>query len=215
MSVIISNGYCLYLMTLFSWRELLIKRTLLSSFLKVFLCGYQLRVSSNIFLLSCSTQGKSAFWCAFRWVSPFMTSANLSFHTWRPESLSQSFWVNLHQRAHLWLGCETCLPWHQICLNPNLQVDKVGWTSQTIPVFFLSSSIWIQYWKASLYSGWCPIWHCYCQGLKPFVDWCACFFTKLGQSLVSHCDDFLRFKVTCKGPHKFGITKQLCDHTFR
>jgi hypothetical protein len=36
MSVIIGNGYCLRLMTLFSWHELLIQRTLLSSLLKVF-----------------------------------------------------------------------------------------------------------------------------------------------------------------------------------
>ncbi len=34
--VIIHNGYCLRLMTLFSWRELLIQHTLLSSYLKVF-----------------------------------------------------------------------------------------------------------------------------------------------------------------------------------
>jgi hypothetical protein len=34
----------------------------------------------------------------------------------------------------------------------NLQVDEVGQTSQTIPVFFLSSSTRIHYWKASLYS---------------------------------------------------------------
>ncbi len=32
MSVIIGNGYCLHLMTLFSWRELLIQHTLLSFF---------------------------------------------------------------------------------------------------------------------------------------------------------------------------------------
>ncbi len=134
---------------------------------KIFLCGYPLRVSSNIFLFSCSTQGKSAFWCAIRWVSPFMTSANLSFHTWHPESLSQSC---------LWLGCEIFLPWHWIHLNPNLQVDEVGWTSQTIPVFFLRRMTWIQYCKESLYSGWCCIWCCHCQGLKPFVDWYACSY---------------------------------------
>ncbi len=36
MSMIIGNGYCLHPMTLFSWHELLIQHTLLSSFLKVF-----------------------------------------------------------------------------------------------------------------------------------------------------------------------------------
>ncbi len=41
------------------------------------------------------------------------------------------------------------------------------------------------------------------------------FFIELRQSQVSHCDNFVRFKVTCKGPHKFGITKQRCDDTFR
>ncbi len=30
---------------------------------------------------------------------------HLSFHTWHPESLLQSIWVNLNQRVHLWLGC--------------------------------------------------------------------------------------------------------------
>ncbi len=43
----------------------------------------------------------------------------------------------------------------------------------------------------------------------------APIFIKFGQSLVLHCEDFLHFKVTCKGPHKFGITKQLCDNAFR
>ncbi len=33
-----------------------------------------------------------------------------------------------------------------------------------------------------------------------------------GNSQVLHCDNFVWFKVTCKGPHKFGITKQLCDN---
>jgi hypothetical protein len=39
-------------------------------------------------------------------------------------------------------------------------------------------------------------------------------FIKLGQSLVLHRDNFLCFKVTCKGPHKFGITNKLCDNAF-
>ena len=34
--------------------------------------------------------------------------------------------------------------------------------------------------------------------------------SNLGNSQVSHRDDFVWFKVTCKGPHKFGITMQLC-----
>ncbi len=37
-------------------------------------------------------------------------------------------------------------------------------------------------------------------------------FIKLGQSQILHCDDF---RVICKGPHKFDITKQLCDNAFR
>ncbi len=45
---------------------------------------------------------------------------HLSFHTWRPESKSWSIWANLHRQAHFRLGCGTCLPWHQICSNPNL-----------------------------------------------------------------------------------------------
>ncbi len=62
----------------------------------------------------------------------------------------------------------------------NLQVDKVGWTNQTIPVFLLSSLTWILYWKVSLYSGWCHIWRYCCQRLKHFVDWCACFLSNSG-----------------------------------
>ncbi len=78
-----------------------------------------------------------------------------------------SIWVNLHQRSQLWLGCEKCVPWRQICLNSNLQVNEVGWTNQTIPCFLLSSLIWIQSWIASLYSGWCCIWRYHCQRLIP------------------------------------------------
>ncbi len=143
-SIIIGNGYCLRLMTLFSWCKLLIQNTLpsflgmmnegdahslskrpiltrwLSSVLKVFkwiqgtgydlecaglafgsmsmctfLCGYTPRVPSNILLFSCSTQSKSAFWCAFRWVSPFMTSTTsvcsyLASRTLVVKHLSQS-----------------------------------------------------------------------------------------------------------------------------
>ncbi len=96
----------------------------------------------------------------------------------------------------------------------NLQVDKVGWTNQTIPCFLLSSLTWIQSWIASLYSGWCRIWRYHCRRLKQKKVWCACFI-KLRQSLVSRCDNFVHFKVTCKGLHKFGITKKLCDNTFR
>jgi hypothetical protein len=40
-SVIIGNGYCLCLMTLFSWHELLIQRTLFSSFESLFILGVQ------------------------------------------------------------------------------------------------------------------------------------------------------------------------------
>ena len=40
-------------------------------------------------------------------------------------------------------------------------------------------------------------------------------FVKLGQSQVLHRDNFVHFKVTCKGPHKFDITKQFCDNAFR
>ncbi len=139
---------------------------------------------------------------------------HLSFYTWHPESLLIGFWVNLHQRSRFWHGCETCLPFYQICLNPNLQVDKVGWTNQTISCFLLSSLTWIQSWRATLYSGWCCIWRYHCQRLKLFVDWCAVCI-KLGQSQVLHRDNFVHFKVTCKGPHKFGITKKLCDNAFR
>ncbi len=72
---------------------------------------------------------------------------HLSFHTWHPESLLQSIQANLHWRSCLRLGCETCLPWLQFFLNPNLQVDKVEWSSQTIPCFLLSSSALFQSWN--------------------------------------------------------------------
>ncbi len=75
---------------------------------------------------------------------------HLSFHTWCPESWLQSIGANLHQRACLWIGCETCLPWHWIHLNPNLQMEKVGWSNQTIPCFLLSSSTLFRSWKGSL-----------------------------------------------------------------
>ncbi len=50
-----------------------------------FICGKTPRVPLNILLFSCSTWSKSAFWCAFRWVSPLMTSATsvLSYLTSR------------------------------------------------------------------------------------------------------------------------------------
>ncbi len=59
-SVIIGNGYCLCLMTLFSWRELLIQHTLLSSFESLFMW---INIKSFIkhLLFSYSTQSKSAF----------------------------------------------------------------------------------------------------------------------------------------------------------
>jgi hypothetical protein len=81
------------------------------------------------------------------------------------------------QRACLWLGCETCLPWRPIHSNPNLQVDKVGWSTQTIPCFLLSSLTWIQSWKVSLYWGWCCIWPYCCQRLKTKTFcWLMCLF---------------------------------------
>ncbi len=150
-----------------------------------FLCGYKSRVSSNIILFSSSTQSKPAFGCAFRWVSPFMTSTTSVFSYMASRSLSQSFWVNLHQRSRLWLGCEACVPWRRICLNSNLQVDKMGWTNQTIPCFLLSSLTWMQSWIASLYSGWYRIWRYHFQRLKPFVDWCACFYQTQAISSLS------------------------------
>jgi hypothetical protein len=132
---------------------------------------------------------------------------HLSFHAWCTGSWLRSIWANLHQRSHhLWLGCETNLPWHWVLLNSNLQVDKVGWSNQIIPCFLLSSSTWFQSWKESLYPGWCRIWGCRCQTLKPFVGWCACSYqTQAILSLASY--EFLCFKATCEGPHKFGITK--------
>ncbi len=44
-----------------------------------FLCGQTPSIPSNILSFSCSTQSKTAFWCAFRWVSPFTTSATSVF----------------------------------------------------------------------------------------------------------------------------------------
>ncbi len=142
-----------------------------------FLCGYTSRVSSNIFLFSHMALKASLPFDVHldEWVLS-RPQLHLSFCTWHPESLLQSFWVNLHQRSCFWLGCETCLPWYWIYLNPNLQVDEVGWTNQTIPCFLLSSLTWIQSSIASLYSGWYRIWCYHCQRLKPFVDWCACSY---------------------------------------
>ncbi len=130
----------------------------------------------HLFVLTYSTQGKSAYWCASRWMSPFMTSATsvflyLAYRISVAKLLSQSS-PKILLLAWMW----TCLPWHQICSNTNLQVDKAGLTNQTIPVFLLSSLTWILYCKASLYSGWCGIWCYHCERLKPFVDWCACFY---------------------------------------
>ncbi len=143
-SVIISNGYCLHLLTLFSWHEMLIQRALLSSFESLFLW---INIESFIkhLLFSYSTQSKSTFDVHLdEWVLSW-PQLHLTFNTWHSESLSQSFWVNLHQRSRFWLGCETCVPWHWICLNPNLQVDKVGWSNQTIPCFF-----WVAWLESSL-----------------------------------------------------------------
>ncbi len=84
------------------------------------------------------------------------------------------FTVPPNRRARLRLGFKTCLPWYWICLNPNLQVDKVGWHNQTIPCFLLSTSTLFQFKKEHLYTGWCRIWCCRCQTLIPFVGWCAC-----------------------------------------
>ncbi len=108
----------------------------------------------------------------------------LSFHTWHPESLLQNIQANLHQRACLWLGYETCLTWHQICLNPNLQVDKVGWSNRTILCFLLSSFTLFQYWKESLYPRWCHIWCCCCQRLN-FFCWLMHLFLSNSGNLTS------------------------------
>ncbi len=130
LSMIIGNGYCLRLMTLFSWRELLIHHTLLSSFLKVLKwiwgTGWGIECTGLAFgSMSMHTlyvdkrqefHQKSFFFPIAlnvsllfdvhldEWVLSW-PQLHLSFHTWRPESLLQSIWVNLHQRACLWLGC--------------------------------------------------------------------------------------------------------------
>jgi hypothetical protein len=183
MSVIIGNGYCSCLMTLFSQCELLIQRTLLSFFgmvneddayslsycgaktpsprieflfeslqmdsrywvrhrihrlgilinVKVYLlCGCTSRVSSNIFLFSCSTQSKSAFWCAFRWVSPLMTSATSVFSYWHPEKAFESIFT---KELVFYLDVKHVFRGIEFVQIPNLEVDKVGWTNQTIPCF--------------------------------------------------------------------------------
>ncbi len=139
---------------------------------------------------------------------------HLSFYTWHPESLLQSFWVNFTKDLLFELDVKHVFHGVEFVWILNLQVDKVGWTNQTIPCFLLSSLTWIQSWIASLHSGWCCIWRYHCQRLKPTKGCCTCFI-KLGQSLVLHHDNFVHFKVTCKGLHKFGITKKLCDNTFR
>ncbi len=79
--------------------------------LKIFSRG-SLRVSSNIFSFSYSTQGKSAFDVHLdEWVL-LWPQLHLCFYTWRLGSLLLRFWVNLYQRSHLWLGCWTCIPEH-------------------------------------------------------------------------------------------------------
>ncbi len=130
LSMIISNGYCLGLMTLFSWRELLIQHTPLSSFLKDFKwiqgTGWGIECTGLAF-------GSMSMWTFYvdkyqefhqtsfyfpialrasllfdvhldEWVLSW-PQLHLSFHTWHPESLLQSIWVNLCQRACLWRGC--------------------------------------------------------------------------------------------------------------
>ncbi len=93
-------------------------------------------------MFSYSSQSKSAFDVHLdEWVLSW-PQLHLCYYTWHPGSLSQRFWVNLYQRSHLWLGCWTCIPEHWICLNPNLQVDKVGWSNQTIPCSFWA--IWLE-----------------------------------------------------------------------
>ncbi len=92
---------------------------------------------------------------------------HLSFYTWCPESLSQSFWVNLHQNLVFELDVKHVFHGVEFIQIINLQVGKVGWTNQTIPCFLLSSLTWIQSWIASLYSGWCCIWRYHCQRLNP------------------------------------------------
>ncbi len=130
LSMIIGNKYCLSLMTLFSWRELLIQHTLLSSFLKVFKwiwgTGWGIKCKGLAFgSMSVCTfyvdkrqkfhQTSFCFPLALKasllfdvhldeWVL-LLLQLHLSFHTWCPESLLQSIWVNLHQRACLWLAC--------------------------------------------------------------------------------------------------------------
>jgi hypothetical protein len=83
-------------------------------------------------------------------------------------------------------------------LNPNLQLVEVGWTNQTI-LCFLQVDVVFDVIIVKDYN-------------LMLID--APVFIKLRQSQVLHHDNFVRFKVTCKGPHKFGITKQL-DNTFR
>jgi hypothetical protein len=142
--MIIGNGYCLHLFTLFSWREMLIQRALLSSFESLFMW---INIKSFIkhILFSYSTQSKSAFDVHVdEWVLSW-PQLHLSVYTWHSESLLQSFWVNLHQRSWLWLGCWTCIPENWICLNPNLQVGKALWSNQTIPCFF-----WVAWLESSL-----------------------------------------------------------------
>ncbi len=117
------------------------------------------------------------FWCAFRWVSPFMTSTTSVFR-YLASRISVTKLLSWFFTKDLVFDLDVKHVFRSVKFIwiLNLQVEKVGWTSHTIPAFLLSSSTWIQYWKASLYSGWCSIGHYHCQRLKPFVDWCACFY---------------------------------------
>ncbi len=166
MSVIIGNRYCFRLLTLFSWRELLIQHTLSSS-LKVFSCGWTSRVSSNIFLFSYSAQSKSAFDVHLdEWVLSWPQHICL-FMLCVQHLCCKAFESIFTKGLGFELDVKHVFHGIEFVWILNLQVDKVGWTNQTIPCFLLSSLTWIESWIASLYSGWCRIWRYHCQRLKP------------------------------------------------
>jgi hypothetical protein len=67
LSVIIGNGYCLHLMTLFNWRKLLIQRTL-PSFLGVMNEGDVHSLSCCAARTPISTRWSSSFLKVFKWI---------------------------------------------------------------------------------------------------------------------------------------------------
>ncbi len=154
------------------------------------------------------------FWRAFRWVSPFMTSATSVF-TYLASRISVAKLLSQS------LPKSSSLTWiwnmSSMALN-SFKFQTSRWTKWDGLIKPFQFSFWVVNLESSIEKQVCTQddvvfevvvvkhWNLWLIDMPVFI--------KLRQSLVSHRENFLHFKVTCKGPHKFGITKQLCDNTF-